>query len=87
MHAVSIISLLALHTFDSFADNRGYIDSDLEMKGLQPNPFYAVVSDDKPGEVYTFISSTIHLREFFLFVYSEPYLPGTKKRWSSLFYY
>ncbi|KAL5475523.1 hypothetical protein EMCRGX_G025350 [Ephydatia muelleri] len=30
--------------------NRGYIDSDLEMKGLQLNPFYAAVSDKKPGE-------------------------------------
>ena len=44
----------SMSTFHFYADNRGYIDSDLEMKGLQQNPFYAAVSDEKPGEVYTF---------------------------------
>ena len=67
-----------MSTFHFYADNRGYIDSDLEMKGLQLNPFYAAVSDEKPGEVYTLFSSITHLRQF-LSVYSEADLPSTKK--------
>ena len=43
-----------------FADNIGYDDCHIEMRGLQPNPLYAQIKDEGPSKVCTVIVRAIN---------------------------